>query len=60
MGLERTYCEELARRLKLDPTVVIEMWSERAAVLEYEGGHARSKAELLAFNDIERELSQQK
>jgi hypothetical protein len=54
--MSRDVCIELARRLGLDATDVIERWQERAAIREYDGGQKRADAERDAFNDVRQEL----
>jgi len=49
-------CVELARRLGRDPDDVVERWTERAAIREYDGGQDRASAERDALDDIRREL----
>lgn len=44
--------EILARRSKRTLDDVAELWNERAAIREYEGGKRRRDAEALAFDDV--------
>jgi hypothetical protein len=55
-GMSRDGCIELARRLGLDADQLLEWWSERAAVREFDGGLPRAAAELAAFDDLRLEL----
>jgi len=55
-AMSREGCIELARRLGLDSDQVLEWWSERAAVREFDGGLTREAAELAAFDDLRLEL----
>jgi len=55
-GMSRDGCIELARRLGLDADQLLEWWSERAAVREFDGGLTREAAELAAFDDLRLEL----
>jgi len=55
-GMSRDGCIELARRLGLDADQLLEWWSERAAVREFDGGLTRDAAELAAFDDLRLEL----
>lgn len=54
--MSRDGCIELARRLGLDADQLLEWWSERAAVREFDGGLTREAAELAAFDDLRLEL----
>lgn len=40
----------------LDPRNVLELWNERAAIREYEGGMPRGEAEREALDDVRRSL----
>lgn len=35
---------------------ICEMWNERAAIREYDGGKSRREAEVLAFDDVAMEV----
>ena len=39
---------------------IVELWEERAAVAEYDGGLSREKAEAQAANEIQRSLPDRK
>ena len=43
---------ELARRIGRDPDEIVELWSERAAIREVDGGQSRAMAEREAFDEI--------
>lgn len=45
-------CIELAERLGLAADPVLELWAERAAIREYEGGQSRADAEASAVDDV--------
>ncbi len=45
-------CIELAERLGLSAETVLELWAERAAIREYEGGQSRADAEAAAVDDV--------
>jgi hypothetical protein len=45
-------CIELADRLGVSSESVLEMWAERAAIREYEGGQPRADAEASAVEDV--------
>lgn len=45
-------CLELAERLGLAAETVLELWAERAAIREYEGGQSRADAEAAAVEDV--------
>lgn len=47
-----TECTQLAERLGLAVETVLELWAERAAIREYEGGQARAQAEAAAVDDV--------
>lgn len=49
----------LADRLGIAPADLLERWSERAAIREYDGGMARDEAEAAAVEDV-RELAETK
>lgn len=51
-----TECIELAEQLGLAPETVLELWGERAAIREYEGGQARVDAETAAVDDVRAHL----
>jgi hypothetical protein len=51
MSLEQ--CAELARARGLDVEAVVEAWTERAAIREYDGGQSRAAAEHDAFDDVQ-------
>ena len=42
----------LARRFGVDEADLVERWSERAAVREYDGGMTREQAETAALADV--------
>ena len=50
-------CVELAERLGLPAETVLELWAERAAIREYEGGQSRADAEAAAVDDVRTELA---
>lgn len=50
--MARADCLELARTLGVDPDLLVEEWSERAAIREYEGGQSRADAERDALDDV--------
>lgn len=50
-------CLELAERLGLSAETVLELWAERAAIREYEGGQPRFDAELGAVDDVRTQLA---
>jgi hypothetical protein len=52
----RDACVELARQLGADPDDLVDAWTERAAIREFEGGQARADAERDAVEDLRREL----
>ncbi len=43
---------ELAVRLGLDPAAVIEDWTERASIREFDGGLSREDAERAALDEL--------
>lgn len=43
---------DYARKRRLDERDVLEWWTERAAVREYDGGTQRDEAERLAMVDV--------
>lgn len=52
-----TECIELAERLGISPETVLELWAERAAIREYEGGQSRADAEAAAVDDVRSQLA---
>jgi len=50
--MSRDACIALAEQAGLDSDELVEWWSERAAVREYDGGQARDEAELAALDDV--------
>lgn len=50
-------CIELAERLGLAAEGVLELWAERAAIREYEGGQSRADAETAAVDDVRAALA---
>jgi hypothetical protein len=50
-------CIELAQRLGVSSETVLELWAERAAIREYEGGQARADAESAAVDDVRAALA---
>jgi hypothetical protein len=50
--MSREACIELARTLGVDTDVVIEQWTERAAIREFEGNQPRALAERDALDDV--------
>ncbi|MFN0252576.1 MAG: hypothetical protein ACKV2T_37210 [Kofleriaceae bacterium] len=50
-------CLQLAERLGLAAETVLELWAERAAIREYEGGQSRADAEAAAVDDVRTSLS---
>jgi hypothetical protein len=50
--MSREACLELARTLGLDGDLLVEEWSERAAIREFEGGQPRADAERDALDDV--------
>jgi hypothetical protein len=49
----------LARRLKVDQDAAVELWRERAAIREHEGGQPRPAAERHALEDVREVLGRQ-
>jgi hypothetical protein len=47
---------ELAKRRGLDPADLLEEWSERAAIREYEANIPRHRAEQLAVVDVKQRM----
>jgi hypothetical protein len=45
-------CIALAERLGVAAETVLELWAERAAIREYEGGQSRADAEACAVEDV--------
>lgn len=54
--MSREACIELAKRFGADADDVIELWLERAAVREYDGGLSRAEAEVAALEDVRADL----
>jgi hypothetical protein len=52
----RARCDELARGAQRDVEDVLELWAERAAIREHEGGQSHDDAERDAFDDVRAEL----
>lgn len=50
--MSRDACLELARRLGVDGDAVLELWHERAAIRELDGGQLRADAERDAVEDV--------
>ncbi len=50
-------CIELAERLGLATETVLELWAERAAIREYDGGQSRADAEAAAVDDVRMALA---
>lgn len=50
-------CIQLAERLGLSTEAVLELWAERAAIREYEGGQSRADAEAAAVDDVRAALA---
>ncbi len=50
-------CIQIAERLGLSPESVVELWAERAAIREYEGGQPRVEAESAAVDDVRTQLA---
>lgn len=50
-------CIQLAERLGLSTETVLELWAERAAIREYEGGQLRADAEAAAVDDVRATLA---
>lgn len=50
--MSRAACEEIARSAGLPVDDVLELWNERAAIREYEGGQSRADAEHAALDDV--------
>ena len=48
--------ESIARRFSQSPLVVLELFLERSAIREHEGGFTRDEAERLAIGDVEEAL----
>jgi len=49
-------CIELARSAGRNPDEIIEWWSERAAIREFEAGESREAAERAALDEIRQAL----
>lgn len=54
--MTREACIELARAAGRDPDEVIEWWTERAAIREFEAGEPREAAERAALDEIRHAL----
>ena len=52
-----TECLALAERLGVAAETVLELWAERAAIREFEGGQPRSSAEAAAVDDVRAQLA---
>ncbi len=50
--MSREACIELARTLGVDAEALVEEWTERAAIREFEGGQSRADAERDALDDV--------
>ena len=50
--MSREACLDLARTLGVDPEALVEEWTERAAIREFEGGQSRADAERDALDDV--------
>lgn len=50
--MSRAACEEIARSAGVPVDDVLELWNERAAIREYEGGQSRTDAEAAALDDV--------
>ena len=50
--MSREGCLELARTLGVDADALVEEWTERAAIREFDGGQSRADAERDALDDI--------
>lgn len=50
--MSRAACEALARDLGVDAAELVELWNERAAIREYDGGQPRDEAEAAALDDV--------
>ena len=50
--MSREACVELARTLGVDANELVEQWTERAAIREFEGGQSRADAERDALEDV--------
>ena len=50
--MSREACIELARTLGVDADALIEQWTERAAIREFEGNQPRAEAERDALDDV--------
>ncbi|MBA3394692.1 MAG: hypothetical protein H0T89_18745 [Deltaproteobacteria bacterium] len=50
--MSRDACLELARCLGVDGDAVLELWNERAAIRELDGGQPRADAERDAVEDV--------
>lgn len=52
----RTYLARIAERTGVPLAELVERWSERAAIREYEGGMTRTQAEEAAFEEVKQEV----
>lgn len=50
--MSREACIELARTLGVDADALVEQWTERAAIREFEGNQSRADAERDALDDV--------
>jgi hypothetical protein len=50
--MSREACIELARTLGVDAGALVEQWTERAAIREFEGNQPRVDAERDALDDV--------
>lgn len=50
--MSRAACIELAKALGVDADALVEQWTERAAIREFEGGQSRADAERDALEDV--------
>ena len=51
-----TALQPVQRYRELLPEALVELWEERAAIMEYEGGLTREEAEWQAFLGVQGEL----
>jgi hypothetical protein len=51
-----TTLQQTARYRDLLPETLVELWEERVAIMEYEGGLSREEAEWQAFLCVQAEL----
>ena len=54
--MTREACIELARSAGRSPDEIIEWWTERAAIREFEGGEPREAAERAALDELRQAL----